>query len=327
MNNPMALILLPRLQIQNGNAVSGPLTWSFPSPTAFTGFVHALERKLADELQQGFGGVGIVCHKFEPQVTQPAGKYTRVFQLTRNPLAKDGKTAAIVEEGRSHMEVSLVFTLYDYIDAEDGEEFVEQLMNVMHSMRLAGGSILPKRNGKRYDAQYWPLPQDQVGKDETFRKLRRQLLPGFALVQRQDRLQERLAELRDKDSQANALDALLDLTRLNFEPDLPNPDKPDDPGAKQWGIRKHPGWLVPLPIGYAAISPLYQPGEVRNARDNETPFAFVENLYSLGEWLSPHRLSTLQQLLWHQEADVDKGLYQCINRYSDFVTETNIIHS
>ena len=108
---------------------------------------------------------------------------------------------------------------------------------------------------------------------------------------------------------------------------MPNLEKPDDPEAKQWGIRRHAGWLVPIPVGYAAISPLHPAGEVRNARDNEVPFTFVENLYSLGEWVSPHRLTTLQQLLWQQDADAEKGLYLCSNRYADFVTQTNTINS
>ncbi len=316
MNEPYALILLPRLQIQNANAVSGPLTWGFPSPTAFTGFIHALERRLTKVLDKGFGGVGIVCHQFNPQVSQPAGKRTQVFQLTRNPLGKDGKTAAIVEEGRVHMEVSLVFTLHDYMDSEDGELFVKRVMDAVHSMRLAGGSILPQRAGKRFAAQYWPLPQTLTDQDAVFCKLRRRLLPGFALVLREDRLKEHLKEMHED---ANALDALLDLSRLNIEPDQPHPDKPDE---TQWGIRKHPGWLVPIPVGYGAISPRYGAGEVVNARDDSTEFCFVESLYSLGEWVSPHRLTTLQQLLWHHHADIEGGIYRCMNHYSDYLNNT-----
>ena len=57
-NNLSGLILLPRLRVQNANAISGPLSWGFPSPTAFTGFVHALERKLkqSGQLSDGFAG-------------------------------------------------------------------------------------------------------------------------------------------------------------------------------------------------------------------------------------------------------------------------------
>lgn len=312
-----ALILLPRLQVQNANAISGPLTWGFPSPTAFAGFVHALERRLADELEEGFGGVGIICHHFDPQVSRPAGKYTQVFQLTRNPLGKDGKTNAIVEEGRAHMEVSLVIALLDYLPEDEQEVFKQRLMGCLHSMRLAGGSLLPQRVERRYQPQLWPLPDDALGQDEVFRKLRRRLLPGFALVQREDRLAERLDEMREDDPKTNTLEALLDLSRLNIEPDQPNPERP---GETQWGIRKHPGWLVPIPTGYNAISPLYGPGEVANARDEQSPFRFVESLYSLGEWVSPHRLICMQQLLWYQQTDSESGLYRCINHYSNYLT-------
>ncbi len=327
MTDAKALILLPRLQVQNANAISGPLTWGFPSPTAFSGFIHALQRRLADELTQGFGGVGIVCHHFDPQVTRSEGKYTHVFNLARNPVGKDGASAAIVEEGRAHMEVSLLITLHDSLLPDVQDFFAQEVMGVAHSLRLAGGSILPQRAGKRYEAELIPFAHSQIERDEAFRKLRRRLLPGFALVQREDRLTEHLQSLRETRADANALDALLDLSRLNYEPDMPSPEKPNDPEAKQWGIRKHAGWLVPVPVGYAAISPLYPAGEVRNARDNESPFVFVENLYSLGEWVSPHRITSLQQLLWQQEADVEKGLYLSRNRYAELITETNTTKS
>ena len=78
---------------------------------------------------------------------------------------------------------------------------------------------------------------------------------------------------------------------------------------------------MPLPIGYAGISPLYAPGEVANSRDDSTPFRFVESLYSLGEWVSPHRLDTLEQLLWTHEADPNAGLYRCRNRHAEFISD------
>lgn len=336
-----ALLLLPRLRVQNANAISGPLTWGFPSPTAFTGFVHALERKFSDRLRKGFGGVGIVCHRFEPQVFQPpgAGK-TQVFRLTRNPVGRDGAPTALVEEGRAHMEVSLLIAVKDYFHEHPGKDFAEEVLRVAQSMRLAGGSVLPPPDApdnKRYAAQWWSLPEDREGQIEVFRKLRRQLLPGFALVQREDLLRERLQEIRTQPRTqpvdanaaatppANALDALLDLCRLNHEPESFDPNQP---GEVQWTIRaKPPGWLVPLPIGYSALSPLYAAGEVANTRDDSTPFRFVESLYSLGQWLSPHRLEHFEALLWHAQAEPENGLYRCINRYADkrsAITDTSI---
>ncbi|MFZ2854370.1 MAG: type I-F CRISPR-associated protein Csy2 [Rhodocyclaceae bacterium] len=321
MSDISALILLPHLKIQNANAVSGPLTWGFPSPTAFTGFVHALERKFAAELNDGFAGVGIICHQFDPQVSQPPGRRTQVFRLTRNPVGKDGATTALVEEGRAHIDISLVIAVKDYLPDGEGKYFAEQVHHAAQGMRLAGGSLL-HQEGKRHQAQWWPLPGDTEGDAAVFRKLRRRLLPGFALVQRDDLLAAHLTELRETQPESHALDALLDLSRLNYEPAITPASDAAQPDQVSWEIRRKPGWLVPLPIGYAGISPLYAPGEVENARDGTTPFRFVESLYSLGQWISPHRLDGLQQLLWTQEANAANGIYRCSNRYSETLTES-----
>lgn len=317
MTEPTALLILPRLQVQNANAVSGPLSWGFPSPTAFTGFAHAIERRLSDSLKEGFGGVGVVCHHFDPQVFRPPGRRNQVFCLTRNPVDKKGDAPAIVEEGRTHMEITLIIGVKDFMSPRNGQYFAEDVQNVVQSMRLAGGSILPIREGKRFTALWWPLAEDLEGQSEQFRKLCRRLLPGFALVLRDDLLAEHLEEMRQQQSTTTVLDALLDLSRLNIESNLPNPDKP---GETMWGIRKKPGWLVPIPIGYAALSPLYEPGGVFNTRDDVTEFRFVECIYSLGEWVSPHRLKRMQQLLWHHAFEDDTGIYRCVNQYSNQLT-------
>ena len=316
MSDVFALVLLPHLKIQNANAISGPMTWGFPSPTAFAGFVHALERKFAVELDEGFAGVGVICHDFEPQVFQPPGRRTQVFCLTRNPVGKDGGTLALVEEGRAHMEVSLVIAVRDYKSESDGKNLAERLHYAAQGMRLAGGSLL-HQEGKRYQAQWWPLAGDVEGDAKVFRRLRHRLLPGFALVQRDDLLNSHLAEMRETHPHSHALDALLDLSRLNIEPVSCPASDADQSAPVKWEVRRKSGWLVPLPIGYAGISPLYAPGEVENARDAATPFRFVESIYSLGEWVSPHRLNGLSQLLWTQETDVSNGIYRCINRYSE----------
>jgi len=76
------------------------------------------------------------------------------------------------------------------------------------------------------------------------------------------------------------------------------------------------GWLRPIAIGYKGISPLYQAGEVANSRDDQTPVRFVENLYSLGEWLSPHRIKTIEQLVWFYQHDEAEQSYLCVNHYA-----------
>ncbi len=312
MTDIAALLLLPRLRVQNANAVSGPLTWGFPSPTAFTGFAHALERRLSSEADIEFGGVGIISHRFDPQISQPAGRRNQVFRLTRNPVGRDGATAALVEEGRAHMEVSLLIEVITDLDEDEQTDLLEHLLPAVHSLRLAGGSIMPCYDKRRQPA-WFDWYDDDADNITAFHKLRHRLLPGFALVQRQDLLAEHLTDMRVQDTENNALDALLDLSRMNFQPVGPDPKKPNE---TLWEIRSKPGWLVPVPVGYAALSPLYHPDEVVNARDEQTPFRFVESLYSLGEWISPHRLTDLNQLLWRHDADPEAGVYRCINEYT-----------
>jgi CRISPR-associated protein Csy2 len=73
------------------------------------------------------------------------------------------------------------------------------------------------------------------------------------------------------------------------------------------------GWLVPITTGFKAISPLYEPGEVANTRDPSVPFRFVESVYSVGQWLSPHRIRDINSIFWryHQQDD----WYLCKNSY------------
>src|SRR5690349_2595840 len=97
-----ALLVLPRMRVQNANAISSPITWGFPAITAFTGLMIALERRLGPNAGIAFYSVGVISHSFEPQVTE--GGYTRSFHLTRTPVLQDGSTPAIVEEGRAHLD-------------------------------------------------------------------------------------------------------------------------------------------------------------------------------------------------------------------------------
>lgn len=306
-NAPDGIILLPRLRVENANAISSPLTWGFPAPSAFTGFVHALNRQMGnDDIR--LDGVGIVCHRFAPQVYKPNGKYEYRFNLARHPVGKDGKPQGIVEEGRVHLEVSLVIGVYGVEEEREGEAFSRQVYHKALSMRLAGGSI--RSGSHRYVPIYMDMPDTSLeGEEKAFRKFRHRLMPGFTLINRHDLLAEHLSALRQEEPGTNSIEALFDLIRINVDPII---DSPEDPEKVTWhASRSRPGWLVPLPVGYRAISEIYEPGVVRNTRDDDTPFCFVEGVYSLGEWLSPHRIDHPQQMLWYHVAETDSNLYLC----------------
>jgi len=316
-----ALLVLPRLRVQNANAISSPMTWGFPAITAFVGFMVALERRLGSQAGIRFQGVGVVCHSFEPQVTTQG--YTRSFSLTRNPVQQDGSTAGIVEEGRVHLDITLVFDVQvsaRHLGDAERRALALQIADQVAGMRCAGGSVMPplpglaNRPARPLLAQF---PEDPVEKVKTFRRLARRWLPGFALVARDDLLQSHLATLQQTDPQASVLDAWLALSRWTYRVSKGSKDTATGPvEVVNWAVDPRPGWTVPIPVGYTALSALHPAGTVGSARDASTPLRFVESVYSIGQWVSPHRLQAVSELVWYGQHDEATGLYRCINHYA-----------
>jgi CRISPR-associated protein Csy2 len=323
------LLVLPRLRVQNANAISSPLTHGFPAITAFTGLMWALERKArARGLDVRFQGVGVVCHSHQELSTEDG--FVRSFRLTRNPVGKDGSTSAIVEEGRIHLNISLVLAVQSPTWSDDPEraaDDVTQLAELMHTLRVAGGSVLPspaagRRRTKPFAVHLTGTAEQQ---NQNLRQLRSSLLPGFALVARDDLLEQRWQTLKEDEPQATKLDAWLSLARLNWRYHPPT-ENTEEARKKAWQHdRKGLGWIVPIPVGYGALDDLHPAGTVANARDASTPFRFVESVYSVGQWVSPHRLQEAAQLLWFPDHQAQTGLYRCRNHYlppADLAEET-----
>jgi CRISPR-associated protein Csy2 len=312
------LLVLPRLRVQNANAVSSPLTHGFPSITAFMGWMWALERQArAQGMDLRFQGVGVVCHAHQELSTEG---FVRSFRLTRNPVGKDGGTQAIVEEGRIHLEVSLVLAVNSPTwrnDPTQAQTMVQALAELAYAQRLAGGSVLPSPgSGRRAMPFVLPIKGTPQQEQEALRKLRQALLPGYALVLRDDLLAQRWQDLRETRPDASKLDAWLSLARMNWRY-VPPADDTREARDKAWQHdRKGLGWIVPIPVGYGALGPLHDPGTVANARDASTPFRFVESVYSVGQWVSPHRVQSPTDLLWFADHQPDAGLYRCRNFYA-----------
>jgi CRISPR-associated protein Csy2 len=315
-----AVLVLPRLRVQNANAISSPLTWGFPAVSAFTGLITALERRLGPDAGISLYGVGVVCHGHEAQVTQ--GGYTRAFMLTRNPVLADGSTAGIVEEGRIHLDLTLVLDVE--IDARligdaERQALADRVAHELAGMRLAGGSLMPAlpTERRRPDRPKLELvPSEAEDQRQQFRRLARQWLPGFALVSRDDLLRNRLRELQAATPEATALDAWLDLSRWNHRSVLQPAAKEGDAPTTAWETDQRAGWIVPIPVGYAALTDLHPAGTVAGARDMQTPFRFVESVWSVGQWIGPQRLRNLEDLYWLADHDTETGLYRCRNGYA-----------
>ena len=341
MKQPQAILVLPHLRIQNANAIASPLTHGFPSITAFTGVMWALQRKLAQAgVPLQLHGVGVVCHHHQEQVCGQ-GRIHAPFEFNvTKPSVRTGEQArkleegtppSIVEEGRMHLQITLVLAVSEkrtpgtpatLVQGNQAQldDWAAKAGHILAGMRVAGGSVLPSRPvpGKRVRPWMEVVPEDPLAAEKLFRQWRRQWLPGFALVGRDDLLAQRLQALRASQPTATLLDAWLHAARFNYAPVLPEGAAPVPDGQVPWADPQRPkgsGWVVPIPVGYAALTPAHAPGTVRNARDATVPMRFVESVYSLGEWISPHRLTHLAQLLWHAEADEAQGLYRCRNGY------------
>lgn len=328
---PKALYIV-RLQVENASIISSHLTWGFPAPSAFTGFAHALQRKL-NEREQYHNleccGIGIVCHQFTPQVTKSSEYRYSPYQLNlaRHPLESDGSTPAMVEEGKGHFEVSLIIGLSgddldQHLSANDADlneqtqYLIQRLNQLIYGMRLAGGAIFPHRRVKPKLVN-WTL-SEAINKTE---KLRHALLPGFALLHRHEVLlahrkwlSQQQAYLETQEQNPDVLNTLLDISRLNL-----SSNEQSQLGAEAelkgiWQVRPRPehlkGWLVPIPIGYAALTKLQDKGSITGVRDNQYPATFVETLLSLGEWQSPHRISDLTHTLWTYNTELKDGVYE-----------------
>lgn len=90
--------------------------------------------------------------------------------------------------------------------------------------------------------------------------------------------------------------------------------EPNEKTDADWQYIPKPeqGFLVPIMVGYKAISKVYKNDEVANTRDDETDVCFVEAVHSIGEWQGVHRIRSeqaLKQSLW--QYDYQKHWYLC----------------
>lgn len=322
-----ALLILNRVRVENANAVQG-LTYGFPAIPQFLGFTHALERNFAQQEDLKLVGCGVVVHQHQTHCHRTAPFSPKVFALTRNPLDKSGKTAAFNEEGKMHMTVSLVIAVEGRVKTNAIDSLKQGFLKQAQCQRLAGGLITSIKSSELN------IVSDDEDGTTAIRKFMRQLLPGFALVNRGQLLADHYAALQESQSEVTLSDAWLDFSALKYSaphllPKNDNETLSEEEKAQRlkekisWVIEKKafPGWLVPIMVGYRAISELYQPGEVAKTRDPSIPFRFVESVYSIGEWINPIRLKNIEDLLWTYRVQPDDGWYLAHNTCPSRVSE------
>ncbi|PSL09812.1 CRISPR-associated Csy2 family protein [Marinobacterium halophilum] len=294
------LLVLPHLKVHNANALSSPFTIGFPAMTAWLGFIHALQRKLNangyPELK--FVGTGVMSHQCDLQTYQGPGDFVHSIIGTANPLDKDGNRSAFIEEARCHLDVSLLIEYQADEATEDAvllPDFPDVVSQHLMRMRVAGGDL------QGFKTPVLPVLDDSDEQGQA--KLMRSLMPGFALIERRELMQQAMEAGQD------ALDALLDYLTVHHT------CTQDGDGNVSWKSQRktnadgnRPGWIVPIATGFQGISEL---GEAKNQRDPETPHRFAESVVTLGEFRMAHRIKQLDEVLWHYHTDPDKNLYLC----------------
>lgn len=290
-------LLLERIEIQNANAVSSPLTHGFPAMSGFLGALHALQRKIPFDVNLTFGGALIACHDYRVKRYRPNPYSEYTLNQSRNPIKRNGNTASIIEEGKIDLTVSLVIPVYcdDYDDEEwlssNKETFVEWMKSAVQRQRMAGGSVF---NLKAVELEGY----------ESLDDLKARLTPAFILTDARQDLIDITRELQQDNPDATALDALLDVATLHHIPEQTEK-------GWEWTVKNAKqgrGWLVPMPVGYQSISPLFDAGTMVDCRTRQYPSQFVERLYSLGKWVFPYSLAHLEQAFWQMNAS-NNGLY------------------
>jgi len=202
-----------------------------------------------------------------------------------NKSCKSGKRPSFIEEARCDSTVSLVL---EY-DCDDDADLVEAVIQILPTLKMASGDILPFRPEQ--------IKLEQIHGETEIHALVGELMPGFCLIERRDIMQQAMQQGQD------ALDAMLDALKVTHHCEVDNNEKVTWTSARQ-----QKGWLIPISTGFQGISEL---GKAQLQRDPDTPHRFAESIVTLAEFIMPYRLETLDQMLWHYHTDLENNLYLC----------------
>lgn len=291
-------LLLPKIIIQNANALTSLCTIGFPAMTAWMGAMHALERKvrLIESLREvRFISLGVISHDSRQQVYKNTGDYHYSIAISSNPLrTKDGNTferPPFIVDPRIHLKVSLLVKCSG-LSADNREELLQAVGQVLPSLKMAGGDILSFKPPVVY------FISEEHSEEE--KKVLHRLMPGFAVVERGRLLKEAGNEETD------TLDTLLSFLMIHHEAEINEENE-----VRAWtSKRREAGWLIPLVVGFQGLTRL---GKVKNQRDPTVLHRFAEPVITLGEFKMPYRFSSIEEILWHYEYDESQSLYVCKN--------------
>lgn len=228
----------------------------FPAPTAVAGLGHKFALDLSSALDGSVKSEGsaVVVHDH----SMMAGHVK--LPLEDKAKIRANKGAAILDERRARVTVSLIFSLEFSKDVQDAV-LIETAERLVPAMYFGGGKVFPSLDGYRTKVL---IAKGQDG----LKTVLSEIPAGFVLLDRSDLLK---ASTKDKDP----LDALLDIVEFT----------PQDAGDGEVRYsRSYPGWLVPVFVGYQAIERKQNRQGLRHG--SAVGHVFAESIYSVGEFRS-----------------------------------------
>lgn len=287
-------LLIPHLKIHNANAMSSPYSIGFPAMTAWLGAIHALQRQLnGHACDVELSKVAISCHHFNLQTYKGDRDFVGSVIATANPLDKTGSRPAFIEEARCHLEVSLLIEI-EQSNIKKRELLLSLVDGFVNCMKFASGDVVSVQQAETLTFD------DEEDERQQLQPILNKLMLGHVLVERRDLVIQTMQEGHD------ALNAILDYLKIRHQSTV------DDNEKVTWTAqRKEKGWFVPIAVGFQGISEL---GQAKNQRDEHTPHCFAESVLTLGEFIMPYRIESLDQLLWQYFVDLESNLYLCQNQ-------------
>jgi CRISPR-associated protein Csy2 len=287
-------LTITNVKIEEANAFSSPYTVGFPAITSFLGFMHRLQRELSDEYTDlKLNKIGIICNDFDLRVYKDSQLFYSNLSVIekRHPLLGTGKTDSFIEEPLCNLEVSLLIE-YDGVRKLKESQFIEDVETLLHSrMKIASGNIISYKNVflKRID--------DNSENDD--KKFLRSLNKGFSIINRKSLIENDMIQ-----NSINAFDSVISFIQVNTKAEI------DEKEVVEWSRSKKlsNGWFVPISVGYQGLDELKH---VENQRNNDYLHRFAEAIVTLGEFVMPYRLDSIDQMLWQYEYDEINNLYIC----------------
>lgn len=311
-------ILLEQLSVNGANAKAG-FTYGFPALTSFLGFTHNLSRHLNPMTGMNLTGCAVFSHSTHVRaynngfVNFIQRKSSHSTLKVKNPSTLN-KNPSIIEEAKMDMVVSLLIECDTPFPTNETrlDELTQQISEFIHKNRLSGGTI--------HD-----LKAIHLFNDADIKQIKPLIAGASVLTDASYLLKQRIDDLKAKNCETNNFEVWTDFFATK-KIAVKNTQDGVDWVTKT--IEQKKGWIVPLMIGYKAISDVYKPNEVDSLRNNRYPFRMVEAIYGLGEWKRGFTVQDLHGLIWRYQTT--ENFYLCqqadVNATSDDQTELDEIY-